>query len=84
MTTHYEINETYGLIFRVERTKVELSEGAFALFNYARHKGNTFLLDYDNTRNVFALELVRAGLFIAGDTHGGYYEYKIVYAEPIA
>ena len=83
MTTYYEIDEIYGRVFRIERTQVALSEGAFALYNYARHKGTSLLLEFEDARNVYALELVRAGLLNAkSNVSNIYYVYEIVYAYP--
>ena len=82
-STYYEI-DGYGRVYRIERTKVAVSDNALALYSYALDKGDqVFLLEYDDTRNVSALELVRCGLFSSGDTRGGYYCYGVQYAERV-
>ena len=82
-STYYEV-DGYGRVYRIERTRLAVSDNALALYSYALDKGgNTFLLEYDDVRNVSALELVRCGLFSNSDARGGYYCYGVQYAERV-
>lgn len=78
--TYYRIDK-YGQPWRVEETRIGLSEPAQALYNYALDKGDrTFHMTHGDPRRAAARELCDAGLFTFVSDAGGYNSYTVQYA----
>jgi hypothetical protein len=89
MNTYFRMDK-YDRVYRVVEEKIDLSDEAFRLFNYIRHKGATYVVTIDENGlehpEAILDELTKAGLirldeevfFLPGEPNG-YRSYTITY-----